>query len=180
MATTDLNLIDAIARAGQLDPVALGQVYDAYFPQIFCYVRFRLGVDARAHELSSQVFDHLLETFTKRSKPIDPLDCWLFESARKLVEKDLNQASRPNKTNSTTHIEIDFPPTENQAAWLNLLVRKSLQKLLPEQQHLLALRFGVLLSIEETSRIAGKSIAEVKGIQFEALLSLRDWLEKEA
>lgn len=179
MALTDPALSNAISRASQFDPTALGQVYDACYQRVFCYARFRLGDPARAHELCAQTFDQWLEML-KRSRTIDQLDRWLFETARRFIDQEASQASGTNNPNLTGYPEVNSPAMEDQAAWLNLLVRQSLRKLLPDQQHLLALRFGVPLSIEETSRVIGKGIAEVKGNQFEALLSLRGWLEKEA
>jgi len=49
-------------------------------------------------------------------------------------------------------------------------------KLTPEQQHVLALRFGMGYSLEETAEYLGTKSNTVKGLQFRALASLQRYI----
>jgi RNA polymerase sigma-70 factor (ECF subfamily) len=64
------------------------------------------------------------------------------------------------------HAEVDLREQKQQ-------VQGALAQLTPEQQHVLALRFGQGYSIEETAAILNKNINAVKALQFRALSSLQ-------
>jgi RNA polymerase sigma-70 factor, ECF subfamily len=183
LALSDLDLADAVLKARQFDIAALGQIYDHYYPQIYRYVIFRLGDEQASREIIAQVFGRFLETLKKQRKSTDMLHAWLLEEARQLVEDHLPQAAR----NPIQRLEGNQSPPlgdheslDGDMIWLRNLVCKSLQLLIPEQQHVLAIRFSEPCSPDETARIMGININDVKTIQFEALLSLRRLLEQEA
>jgi RNA polymerase sigma-70 factor (ECF subfamily) len=56
-------------------------------------------------------------------------------------------------------------------------VRHALGRLTVEQQHVLSLRFGSELSLEETAQLMDRSANAIKALQFRALTSLRRELE---
>jgi RNA polymerase sigma-70 factor, ECF subfamily len=179
---SDHDLVDITLRARQFDIVALGQLYDHYYPQIFRYAIFRLGDEQTCREIIAQVFSRFIVTLKKRQKSIDEASGWLFETTRHLVDDHLSQKSR----NPAQIMTMESPPVTSdpesingEIIWLRRLVCKSLQLLIPEQQHLLALRFAGSCSPDETARMMGININDVKTIQFEALLSLRRLLEHE-
>jgi len=58
-------------------------------------------------------------------------------------------------------------------------VRTALLKLTPDQQNVLALRFGSGYSLEETANVIGKRVNAVKQLQLRALESLRRHLGEE-
>jgi RNA polymerase sigma-70 factor (ECF subfamily) len=55
----------------------------------------------------------------------------------------------------------------------NRMVQSAYAQLTPEQQHVLALRFGQGYSLEETAAYLKKNINAVKALQFRALASLQ-------
>ena len=57
-------------------------------------------------------------------------------------------------------------------------VRRALHRLTPEQQHVLSLRFGSELSLEETAQLMERSVNAIKALQFRALAGLRRELER--
>jgi RNA polymerase sigma-70 factor, ECF subfamily len=183
LALSDLDLADAISQARQLDTLALGKIYDHYYPQIYRYTVFRLGDEQASQEVIAQVFDRFIEILQKRRKSIDDLPGWLHEATRQLVDDHLNLTNKnpdQKQKGDNTLAQPDHEPVDNEITWLRHLVSKSLQRLLPDQQHLLALRFAESCSPEETARLMGININDVKFIQFDALLSLRRLLEQEA
>ena len=55
----------------------------------------------------------------------------------------------------------------------NELVNSAYAQLTPEQQNVLALRFGQGYSLEETPNLLNKNVNAVKALQFRALASLQ-------
>jgi RNA polymerase sigma-70 factor (ECF subfamily) len=55
----------------------------------------------------------------------------------------------------------------------NRIVNEAYAKLTPEQQHVLALRFGQGYSLEETAVLMDKKVNAVKALQFRALATLQ-------
>jgi RNA polymerase sigma-70 factor (ECF subfamily) len=64
------------------------------------------------------------------------------------------------------HFELDMREQSH-------LIRRAYAQLTPEQQHVLALRFGQGYSIEETAAYLKKNVNAVKALQFRALASLQ-------
>lgn len=183
MAITDLDLSNVITSSRQIDLTALGHIFDALSPQIYRYILFRLGDEVETQEMVIEVFNRLLQTLKHRPKSIDDPQTWLFEITRKLVEQLLSGAdkSSPGRlAEQTDQTGAAQGIGQDETAWLGLLVRQSMHKLLPDQQHLLALRFAGRYAPDEIARIMEKSINDVKGLQLDALMSLRSQLEREA
>lgn len=65
------------------------------------------------------------------------------------------------------------PATEADQREQNRAVQNALQKLTPEQQHVLAMRFGQGYSLEETAAQLNKNVNAVKALQFRALAALQ-------
>jgi len=60
-------------------------------------------------------------------------------------------------------------------------VRRVLAMLAPDQQEVLILRFGQMMSLQDTAESMGKSISAIKSLQFRAVDTLRRLLaESEA
>lgn len=170
---TNSDLAGVIEQAQRFDLHTLGQVFDVYFPQIYRYSVFRLGDGLATSELCNLVFAHFLEALKQQPKGIGDMQTWLFATTQILVEQRLTQPGAQYPSESAA-----LPGGE--AAWLGRLVRASLQRLVPEQQHLLALRFGCAFTLEETARIMHRNVSEVKSMQMETLTAVRLLMEKEA
>jgi len=181
VAVSDINLTDAIQRAKQLDPYALEQVYDAFAPQLSRYIHFRLSESALAQDLHAQVFQSFLELSPRRRNMIENIPTWLFDTARKLVDQQLAERNRARGIPGEELSETLNPPdrARQEIAWLNQLVFQALAGLISDHQHLLALRFGVPLPLEEVSRLMREPVSQVKSLQVDALLTLRQRLETE-
>jgi DNA-directed RNA polymerase specialized sigma24 family protein len=170
---TNSDLSGVIEQAQRFDLHALGQVFEIFFPQIYRYSAFRLGDGLATSELCNLVFARLLEALKQQPKAIGDMQTWLFATTQIQVEQYLTQPGAQHTSESAA-----LPGGE--AAWLGRLVRASLQRLIPEQQHLLALRFGCAFTLEETARLMRRNVSEVKSMQMEALTGVRLLMEKEA
>lgn len=165
----------ALVGLRKLDPQSIGAIYDQYFSEVYRYVRYRVNDDATAEDIASDVFMRLLEAVQKRMGPQTSLKGWLIATASNAVNDHLRrQYRRPTEAlfdsipdaASSVHAEVDL--REQSRA-----VRTAYAQLTPEQQHVLALRFGQGYSLEETADHMKKKVNAVKALQFRALAALQ-------
>ena len=171
-AFNEHRALDGLQR---LDSQAIGAIYDQYFPEVYRYVRYRINDDRTAEDIASDVFVRLLEASQKKQGPQSSLKGWLIATASHSVNDHLRrQYRRPVEALSDSlpdggpsiHSEVDSRER-------NRIVQDAYAQLTPEQQHVLALRFGQGYSIEETAAHLKKNINAVKALQFRALASLQ-------
>jgi RNA polymerase sigma-70 factor (ECF subfamily) len=170
---TDPEPNEAALLAGvrALDGRALGRVHDAYYPEIYRYAFYRLGEAEAAADVAGEVFVRLLEAAHQGRAPRTTLRGWLFGVAANLVADHFRR--RP-----TAPLAEELPGPHSVSAEVeNRLqrgaVQAALRRLTPEQQQVLALRFGDGFSVETTAQTLGKSVTAVKALQFRALEALR-------
>jgi RNA polymerase sigma-70 factor, ECF subfamily len=159
----------------KLDSHSIGAIYDQYFIDVYRYVRYRVGDDSMAEDITSDVFLRLLEAAQKNQGPTSSLKGWLIATASNTVNDHLRrQYRRPTEElnesmpddASNVHAEVDQREQTRQ-------VQIAFARLTSEQQHVLALRFGMGYSLEQTAEIMKKNVNAVKALQFRALAALQ-------
>jgi len=172
MSYDDQSALDGLKN---LDAQSIGAVYDQYFPEVYRYVRYRLNNDTVAEDIASDVFMRLLEASEKKQGPRSNIKGWLIATASNAVNDHLRRMyRRPTETLSDSmedkstniHTEIDLREQ-------NRAVKAAYTQLTPDQQHVLALRFGQGYSLEETATFMNKKVNAVKALQFRALGALQ-------
>ena len=165
----------AVDDLRQLDAQTIGAIYDRYFSDVYRYIRYRINDEAIAEDLASEVFVRLLEAARKNQGPQTNLKGWLIATASNAVNDHLRrQYRRPTETLSDAMPdESTNIPAELDLREQNQTVQLALAQLTPEQQHVLALRFGLGYSLEETATYLKKNVNAVKALQFRALASLQ-------
>ena len=158
-----------------LDTKTVALVYDRYFPEVYRYVYYRLGDESLAEDIASDAFVRLLEALNRKQGPKTNIKGWLLSTASNAVADHLRHLYRrptdelaesmPDLATSLTE-EVDF---RQQAA----AVREAYGQLTPEQQNVLALRFGSGYSLEDTASAMNKNINAIKALQFRALAALQ-------
>lgn len=162
-------------QLSELDPQALGNVYDQYFIEVFRYIRYRINDDVAAEDIASEVFLRLLEALQKKKGPQTNLKGWLIATASHIVNDHLRRQYRrpiealsdamPDESSSVRR-EVDLREQ-------NRVVNTAYAQLTSEQQQVLALRFGQGYSLEETASHMKKKTNAVKALQFRALAALQ-------
>lgn len=172
---TDFNEQRALDGLRTLDSQSISTIYDRYFPEIYRYVRYRIGDETLAEDIASDVFVRLMEASQKKKGPQTNLRGWLIATASNAVnDHHRRHYRRPVEALSDSmpdggaslHSQLDLREQ-------NRLIRDALAQLTDEQQHVLALRFGQGYSVEETAAILKKNTNAVKALQFRALASLQ-------
>jgi RNA polymerase sigma-70 factor (ECF subfamily) len=105
----------------------------------------------------------------------------LFGTVSNLVNDYLRSAyaHKVQPLDEVTPLADGYHPEHSyELTWHAQQLRQAMQRLTPEQQHVLALRFAEEYSLEETASVMGKTITAVKQLQFRAVASLRRLLEE--
>ncbi len=158
-----------------LDSQVIGAVYDKYFPEVYRYVRYRLNDEQVAEDIASDVFVRMLEAVQNNHGPRTNLKAWLLSTASHIIADHLRRAYR-RPTESLPEDLLDFssaPHDEFDRRQQTRDFQQAYAQLTPEQQHVLALRFGQGYSLEETASVLNKNVNAVKALQFRALSALQ-------
>jgi len=159
----------------KLDSQVISAVYDRYFPDVYRFVLYRLGIETIAEDIASDVFVRLLEAVKKKNGPQTNIKSWLLSTASHAIADHLRKIyRRPTETLSDTMPDLTSSLTDEidrrqQAD----SVREAYAQLTPDQQNVLALRFGDGYSLEETAAVMQKKVNAVKALQFRALAALQ-------
>ena len=158
----------------ELDSQVISAVFDRYFLDVYRFVFYRISNEQVAEDIASDVFVRLLEAVKKRRGPQSNIKGWLLATASHAVADHLRNAYRrpievlsdsmPDHASSLTD-EIDYRQQTDS-------VREAYAQLTPDQQNVLALRFGSGYSLEETATVMQKNINAIKALQFRALQAL--------
>lgn len=175
--TTDARLLLRV-RAGDED--AIISVYQTYLPPLYQYVRLRVGDSALAEDIVSDIFVKLIDSIGKAGAPHSSLRGWLFRVARSEIAQHYGEKQHLSLTNMEEWLpasSITNPETQVMETAGIERVRQAVRMLKAEHQEVLILRFGQVLSLQETADIMGKSISAIKSLQFRALDTLRQILD---
>ena len=169
-----------LERARAFDAQALSEIHDTYYPVIHRYVSYRLEDEQTVEDIASDVFLRLLDNLHRRERDVRDVRAWLFGTANHLVNDALRRKYRKPVEHLDDHEMLSGGDTPEQTAESNerqRAVRHALQFLTIDQQQVLALRFGLECSLEETGGLMNKSVGAIKTLQFRALAALRRHLE---
>jgi RNA polymerase sigma-70 factor (ECF subfamily) len=150
----------ALVAAAREDPQAFLALYDRYFERVLGYVRLRIRDASTCEDVVSTVFTTALGQLG-RFRGDGTFAGWLFQIARNAVRdvqrRPANVPMLDDATASEPDAEVRFLASER-AAELRALIRL----LTPEQQHLLALRYGADLAFDEIGAIVGAAPGTVR------------------
>lgn len=164
------------------DSRAIAAIHTRYYPEIYRFARYRVSDVAVAEDIASEVFVRMLEAVEKGRGPRTNLRGWLISTASNTINDHFRRTYRRQTEELSEDLQADNPGLHAQmeAAEQQAAVRAALARLTPEQQNVLALRFGSGYSLEETARLMGKKANAIKALQFRALATLRRHLEEAA
>ncbi|MHB8779712.1 MAG: sigma-70 family RNA polymerase sigma factor [Anaerolineales bacterium] len=170
--TEDRRNLDGLR---DLDQQIIGAVYDQYFSEVYRYVLYRIGDQVLAEDIASDVFVRLLEAVKSGRAPQTNLRGWLIGTASHIVADHMRKKyHRPEEQISESLPDLQpGPVTEVDQREQNRIVQSAYAQLTPDQQDVLALRFGQGYSLEETATFMNKNVNAVKALQFRALSALQ-------
>lgn len=180
----DLERIKLLVEAAQKgDQDALGEIYQVYRPQVYRYIRLRVGRHEVAEDLTSETFARVCRGIV--SFQWNSPGGWIITIAGNLV-RDHFKSSHTRLEISTAEM-LDVSPSEYmpnpesvfaRAARLEDLI-DTIQYLTPEQRRCVELRFFNGLSVRDTAQLMDKSEGAVKSLTGRAIQNLRSSLPAE-
>jgi RNA polymerase sigma-70 factor (ECF subfamily) len=170
----DEDSLLARAHGGHKD--ALREIYASYYTPIYQFIRMRTDDRDTAEDLAADVFVQLVNAFRHRKGPRHSLRGWLFRVARRTLYDHYH--AHPGFTETVLEewlsISADDQPEAQLIRSMRVeTARQAIQQLTIDQQEVLILRFGHMLSLQETADLMGKKANAVKQLQLRALGSLR-------
>jgi RNA polymerase sigma-70 factor, ECF subfamily len=162
--------VDLVAAARE-EPRLFLALYDRYFDRVLGYARLRIRDEATCEDVTSAVFTTALAKLD-RFRGDGSFAGWLFQITRNAVH-DVHRRPRLEQlpreaARSEPDVAEQFLARERAAE-----LRSVLGMLRPEQQHLLALRYGAGLPFEEIAEITGASPGTARVRVHRALEQLR-------
>lgn len=169
------NDAEFLQRAFAYDTDALGQIHDAYYAPLFRYIAFRVGDRHTAEDLTSEVFTRFLAALRRGQPPESTVRGWLFGVAANVVS-DYHRRQYRAPANAELDEQLISPEAGPEEVAESQVDRDDLRRavadLTDEQQHVLALRFGQELPIQQVASTLGKSEGAIKQLQARAIAAL--------
>jgi RNA polymerase sigma-70 factor (ECF subfamily) len=170
-----------VDRAQQGDRAALEELYLIHFDRIYSYLHMTVGNKHDAEDLTTQTFLKMLESIGRFRWQSAPFSAWLFRIAHNL-SMDHFRARRRWQPEEEVPEPIGSEEPSAELAAMQSIGRQSMleliEKLSPEQQQVLTLKFVFNFGNGEVATILGKTEGAVKSLQHRALASLQKQLEQ--
>ena len=176
---TDIDEAKLIRRAKEGDPDAFARLYDEHQPAIYRYIFYRVGSDAAAEDLTSEVFVRLVDSIDDWTYQGRPLLAWLYTIARNLVNdfhRSKGQAEMVPLDDSLQASSCD-PEAAAGLALNQERLACALEELTEDQRQVILLKFMEGLDNMTVAQVLDKSYGAVKALQHRGLASLRRVLE---
>jgi len=167
------------AQAGE--QAAFTTIYDRHQPAVFTYLYYRVGNQATAEELTSEVFVRMVERMDRYRYRGKPLLAWLYTIARNLLTDHYRQARRstPLPLDGRLVANSGNPAAAVESQLAADCLQRALGHLTEAQRRVIIGKFIEDRSNAEVAGILGKTVGSVKSLQHRALAALRRAIEKE-
>jgi len=180
-STADIRTL--VARAQEGDREALEELYLLHFDRIYSYLHVSVGNRHDAEDLTTQTFLKMLESIGRFRWQSAPFSAWLFRIAHNLAMDHFRARRRWQPEEEVPEPHGSEEPSAELAAMQSIGRQSMLQmieKLSPEQQQVLTLKFVFNFPNAEVATILGKTEGAIKSLQHRALVSLQKQITRTA
>jgi len=165
-----------VERAQQGERAALEELYLIHFDRIYSYLHMSVGNRHDAEDLTTQTFLKMLESIGRFRWQSAPFSAWLFRIAHNLAMDHFRARKRVQPEEEVPEpIGSEEPSAELEA--MQSIGRQSMleliDKLSPEQQQVLTLKFVFNFPNADVAKILDKTEGAIKSLQHRALASLQ-------
>jgi RNA polymerase sigma-70 factor (ECF subfamily) len=173
---------ELVARGQQGDREALEELYLLHFDRIYSYLHVSVGNRHDAEDLTTQTFLKMLEKIGSFKWQSAPFSAWLFRIAHNLAMDHFRAGRRWQPEEEVPEPAGEEEPSAELVA-MQTIGRESMLKLIerlsPEQQQVLTLKFVLSLPNAEVAAILEKTEGAVKSLQHRALVSLQKQIARQ-
>jgi RNA polymerase sigma-70 factor, ECF subfamily len=172
-----------VERAQKGDRSALEELYLIHFDRIYSYLHVSVGNRHDAEDLTTQTFLKMLESIGRFRWQSAPFSAWLFRIAHNLAMDHFRARKRVQPEEEVPEpIGSEEPSAELEA--MQSIGRESMleliDKLSPEQQQVLTLKFVFNFPNADVAKILDKTEGAIKSLQHRALASLQKQLAQKS
>ncbi len=173
------ELQQLVQKASQGNAGAFGKLYDAYLDTVYRYVYYKVGYQAEAEDLTSQVFVKAWEAMPRYEWREIPFSHWLMRLARNAVI-DHYRTARVHEGLEEELVSQDPGPQGHYLRGERARNLEAAIRQLPEDQRaVIVMRFIEEMDYAEVAAITGKSPGALRVAQHRALAALRKIIERE-
>lgn len=168
------------SRSSKNKEAELAALYESYYDRIARYAFVRLGNQADAEDLASEVFLRALESLDSYRERGVPMQAWLFRIAHNLIVDHFRKSAK-QKTISIDTVSVKAETDTEEQAMAGLEVAriiKALGRLTESQRKVIELRFFGELTSEEAGHVLNKRAGAVRELQSAAIKALRNLLDE--
>ena len=171
---------DLLLRARQLDSTALGLIYDYLSPPSTAMRTTCWGILVWPKSVWPIPSSASSRLFKEKKDHTTHLKAYLYRIAHNWITDHYRYRSNRDVELSENLIDDKPDPhAEVHGKFEREYLRKIMQKLTPEQQQVIILRYVEEYENEEVAKIMNKSVGSVKAMQHRALAALRQNLLKD-
>jgi RNA polymerase sigma-70 factor, ECF subfamily len=179
------DLVDegALVAAAKRDPREFGPLYELYVDRIYRFAYRRVGTHHEAEDITAQTFQQALQALPAYEWRGLPFGAWLFRIAGNIINRRGRTSGREVAVEDVTvfsgYEETDDDPAD--LAWRSEQageLAEKIQRLPPDQQRVLVLKFSHGRKNREIGDLMGRSEGAIKQLVHRALVSLRASMER--
>jgi RNA polymerase sigma-70 factor, ECF subfamily len=177
----DLNGLMELVKQGNMD--AFGEIYETYFTPIFRYLYIRLKSREEAEDLTQTVFIKAFQAAPRFQDTGKPPLAFLYTIARNTLInfwRKKKEITSDNLEEQTAHLAMQEETVEEKLIQKEKgeVARQAIQKLTPDQQDVITLKFISEFSNKEVAQVLGKTEEAVRQLQSRGLRALRDHINE--
>ncbi len=179
MSESDAQLVKRAKR----DPDAFGMLYERYVDRIYSYIYFRTNNEQDAEDLTAKTFYQALANVRRYDERGLPFSAWLYRIAHNLVanwhrdHQRRPQISLDEVWGMLTRTRLSPDSVAEYNSEMEAL-RACIQKLPPDRQLLLVLKYGEGKSNVEIGKVLNRSEGAIKSLFHRTLDELRREMEQ--
>ena len=164
--------------AGQGEPRAFTELYEAYAGSVYGYLRARVNSRAEAEDLAARTFANAFTHLDQYRARGGGFGSWLMAIAHNLLVnwyRDRGRRPPPASLDEALQIPSQLPGPEVHLERNERIrsIRRAIEQLTPEQQRLIALKYVDRLTNAEIGRMMGRSEGAVKALHHRTLRKLQ-------
>jgi RNA polymerase sigma-70 factor (ECF subfamily) len=170
-----MNETTLIQRARQMEQSAISALYRQHVQAIYRYIYYRVGDEPTVEDLTAEVFVRAIEGLPTYEPRGVPFVAWLYRIAQARVADYFRREQRVE----TVVLGEDLPSAEDsplvkvEQSFYHQELQTAINKLTPDQQQVIILKFVEGLSNAEVAQILDKTEGAVKSLQHRALAALQ-------
>lgn len=173
----------SLVAAAKRDPREFGPLYELYVDRIYRFAYRRVGTHHEAEDITAQTFQQALQALPAYEWRGLPFGAWLFRIAGNIINRRGRTSGREVAVEDVTvfssYEETDDDPAD--LAWRSEQAGEladKIQRLPPDQQRVLVLKFSHGMKNREIGDLMGRSEGAIKQLVHRALVSLRASMER--